>query len=158
MRLISKLFAKVKRVETSDCWLWGGRTTQKGYGHMDNGRKVIIVHRFMYEQLHGITLTSEEHVLHSCDTPHCCNPSHLRVGTNQENILDKLERDRSGKKLNIQKVREIKMLLKQRKTHKEIAVLYGVNQSNITRISTGARWGHVNISEASEAQQAPMAV
>lgn len=36
------------------------------------------------------------HILHSCDNPRCCNPEHLRIGTHQDNMNDKVSRGRSG--------------------------------------------------------------
>lgn len=33
-------------------------------------------------------------VLHSCDTPACVNPDHLRVGTPLDNMQDKMKRNR----------------------------------------------------------------
>lgn len=35
-------------------------------------------------------------VLHSCDTPSCCNPMHLRLGDRSQNGKDIVERNRCG--------------------------------------------------------------
>lgn len=51
-------------------------------------------HRLSYFYHNNILSTEGLFVLHSCDTPACCNPAHLRLGTNQDNIADKLQRGR----------------------------------------------------------------
>lgn len=33
-------------------------------------------------------------VRHSCDNPPCCNPDHLLIGTQQDNVNDMIERGR----------------------------------------------------------------
>jgi ABC-type iron transport system FetAB ATPase subunit len=47
--------------------------------------------------------------------------------------------------LDEEKVREIKLLLKDGKRNKDIAILYGVTDSVISKIKTGLRWGNVEI-------------
>lgn len=51
-------------------------------------------HRVAYEIANG-PIPDDLWVLHSCDNPPCCNPSHLRVGTYKDNVRDRVERDRS---------------------------------------------------------------
>lgn len=45
--------------------------------------------------LSGIEIPPKMCVLHSCDNPHCINPSHLRLGTHKENMQDKVLRGRA---------------------------------------------------------------
>jgi hypothetical protein len=35
------------------------------------------------------------HILHRCDNPKCVNPEHLFLGTNQDNIDDKVKKGRA---------------------------------------------------------------
>lgn len=137
----SRIFSMSER--NGDCLLYKGRLSNKGYvcvrvmGRMDKG------HRVVYSLFRG-PINRGLHVLHSCDVRHCVNPEHLYVGTNSRNIEDKTSRDRSGKKLRIADAREIKRLFSFGMSNKEIASMFGINPSNVSRIRTGERWAHVS--------------
>lgn len=77
------------------CWNWTG-STAKGYGQVKIDGKVLRAHRVAYEMFHGL-LGDEDHVLHSCDNPLCVNPKHIRAGTHQENMDDKVLRRRTSR-------------------------------------------------------------
>jgi len=49
-------------------------------------------HRVAFTFHHG--REPQKYVLHSCDNPGCCNPAHLREGTQLENMRDMNERGR----------------------------------------------------------------
>ncbi len=136
--------ARLRRSE-SGCLDWAGPLSTKGYGMgMKSDGKYVRAHRLSY-QLHVGPIPAGAHVLHRCDNRRCCEPSHLYLGTNEENILDKMERDRSGKKLCKEKVACIKRRLACGETRLSLAADFGVNPSNITRIATGERWAHVQM-------------
>lgn len=128
--------------EDKGCFEWRGHISTKGYGRIRYDRKWMEVHRATW-QYHNGPIPNGLHVLHKCDNRKCCVPSHLYLGTNEQNIKDKMVRDRSGKKLDIAKVKGIKLRLKDGESRAELAEEFGVNVSNITRIATGERWAHV---------------
>lgn len=76
----------------NECWEWKGTRTPQGYGryHLTSGK--VLAHRLAYGFFHGKKPVND--VLHSCDNPGCVNPAHLREGTNQENVNDKMVRGR----------------------------------------------------------------
>lgn len=78
----------------SGCWLWIGRRTPAGYGHVFAEKTVVYVHRVACEVRHGCGSTDGLFALHACDTPCCVNPDHLRPGTTRENWHDTLKRGR----------------------------------------------------------------
>ena len=89
-----------KRVNISEgCWYWNGNMDKDNYGvfaYRDNygvSRKVR-AHRFMYESYNG-PIPKGKLILHSCDNPSCVNPNHLKCGTTQDNVNDKVLKSRA---------------------------------------------------------------
>lgn len=76
--------------------------------------------------------------MHTCDNPSCCNPRHLNLGTNLDNVADMLRKGRApNAKLTIEQVKEIEL---SKDKQREIADRYGISQSMVSRIRSGARW------------------
>lgn len=82
---------------TEGCWLWTGYTHEDGYG-LINAREIGLSER---ERAHRIAwllargpIPEGVGVLHSCDTPPCCNPYDLFLGTQPANIADKVGKGR----------------------------------------------------------------
>lgn len=79
------------------CWTWTGAKTKGGYGHIllrtVEPRREFLTHRLAL-YFAGIALVRSDKALHSCDNPPCCNPRHLRAGTQRENVIDSIVRKR----------------------------------------------------------------
>jgi HNH endonuclease len=70
------------------CWLWTGSTDAYGYGAISFGRsKKLKSHRVAWEIENG-PIPVGQSILHRCDTPPCCNPAHLFVGSQGDNMRD----------------------------------------------------------------------
>lgn len=94
---MERFWNKVAKAGENDCWLWTGAKTKRGYGLFHISKKppkVSQAHRVAYAL--AVAEPGELHVLHSCDNPSCCNPAHLRLGTNQDNVDDRVNRKRSS--------------------------------------------------------------
>lgn len=95
---IERFFAKVERIPECGCWLFVGTLNNKGYGQFsvnENGKwKNVLAHRYSYQMLIGPPSGFE--VMHLCDTPSCCNPNHLRLGTHSENMQDCARKGRAN--------------------------------------------------------------
>lgn len=82
-----------KRVNKTDsCWLWTGkphRADAWGYGRVSACGKTIKAHRFAYILAYG-AIPDSVLVRHSCDNPMCVRPDHLMLGTDQDNVQDKV--------------------------------------------------------------------
>jgi hypothetical protein len=96
-----RLARKLKR--NGECLLWTGATA-RGYGIISLAGRMVKTHRLAYELAHGPIPPGEgPHgtvVMHSCDRPLCCNPAHLSLGTQRDNMLDaaaKGHRHRGGR-------------------------------------------------------------
>ena len=83
---------KVEKTE-SGCWLWQGWKSTTGYGVLRMGYGQVKAHRAFYEHFVG-PIPDGMYILHSCDTPACVNPEHLRPGTQSDNMQDAASRGR----------------------------------------------------------------
>jgi hypothetical protein len=82
-----RLWGRVAVNDKTGCWEWQGNTGLRAAGTicLDGGR--CVVSRLVYEMLVG-PIPDGMLVCHRCDTPLCCNPSHLFLGTQADNIRD----------------------------------------------------------------------
>lgn len=76
------------------CWEWTSTKTNMGYGVFGKYYKNQLAHRWSYEFHYGVNLLKNFVVRHTCDNPLCCNPTHLLIGTQKENIQDAYDRKR----------------------------------------------------------------
>jgi hypothetical protein len=88
----------VIRQRDTGCHVWTGRmvTTQNKKGGKANlyGAISTGTHRLAWELANG-PIPAGLQVLHRCDNPRCCNPDHLFVGTQQDNMADMALKKRS---------------------------------------------------------------
>ena len=81
------------RVDKSgECWLWTGAKFRQGYGMLSIGGQTRYAHRVAYEITVG-PIPAGFVVMHSCDRKLCVRPSHLSLGTPQENARDAAAHD-----------------------------------------------------------------
>lgn len=85
-----------EKVDTSGgkdaCWFWQGTVTG-GYGGLTVNGKATRAHRFSYQLAYGEPAKGLW-VLHRCDQPLCVNPTHLFLGTRQQNTADMVAKRR----------------------------------------------------------------
>jgi endogenous inhibitor of DNA gyrase (YacG/DUF329 family) len=92
---IDKKYLRSRITRANGCWLWPGAVTRYGQINIarDGKTKWILAHRASYEVFVG-PIPKGMVVRHTCDTPACINPKHLRVGTTRENVADAIARGR----------------------------------------------------------------
>lgn len=139
-------------VDTSgDCWIWVGTTVDHGYGQFSYGEKKVSAHRMSY-QLFKEDFDPTFCVCHICDNPSCVRPSHLFLGTQQENIDDMFtkgrESDRKGAahpnaKLTNAGANTILSLYKEGISYHDLANRFGVSYSVVWKLINGKTWNHL---------------
>lgn len=91
-------------------------------------------------------------VLHQCDNPSCYKPSHLFLGTDVDNVRDKLAKGRGNNprgemvntaKLTAEKVITIRGELATGASIRSLAKSYGVSRTAIKYIKTKRNWKHL---------------
>lgn len=147
--IFAKAYLKNRTIEnpSTGCWEWQKSTDKSGYGiikHRFWGSVWLYTHRAMWHACYG-DIKKGRVVMHKCDNPRCCNPAHLMLGTQSDNIQDMLSKDRSkSAKLTVEQVRSIKDLLATNKSRGEIADLFGVSISTIALINSKKIWQHIH--------------
>ena len=78
---------------SKDCVLWPFGKSSTGYGNVYNpsDRKTYSIHRIAYEAAYG-KVPSGKVVMHLCDNKSCFELSHLKLGTQKENVKDAMEK------------------------------------------------------------------
>jgi len=154
----------IKKDKTT-CWNWTAVLSGK-YGMFWFNNTMVLAHRMAYalhnNKLEMMKSSKKYHknnndfecVLHKCDNPKCCNPNHLYLGTNKDNINDKVKRNRTQKmrgslnghsKLTEQDVLNIRLNYIPRKNGGLIAIAkkYKMSITNIHDIITRKIWTHI---------------
>lgn len=153
--LAERFNAKVDFGHTDDCWNWMAFRNPSGYGMIRNGKRMALAHRVGWVLANGEVPLGRQ-VLHHCDNRACVNPAHLYIGTNADNIRDKVERGRSRfphperqgelhpmAKLSSEQVEEIRnRSTGARGEGRRFAREYGVSPSLISLIVNRKLWAH----------------
>lgn len=154
------------------CWSWTASTWEGGYGKFFAQRRRVGAHRFSF----AVSFASFDpnlEVIHRCDNPNCCNPSHLLQGTHKENMRDMFKKERrytprgaehwkykpgirrynrgnghkginnAKAKLRDDDIHAIRQLRTTGISQQKIADQFGVSQFAISCILLGKTWSHV---------------
>jgi Zinc-binding loop region of homing endonuclease len=73
------------------CWIWTGGSWVGEYGRMNVRGKQFLAHRLSL-MLEGLHVPKRAVVMHLCHVPSCVAPHHLRVGSQAENMADRIRR------------------------------------------------------------------
>lgn len=150
---IQLFHSRIEKPDGEDgCWIWCAGRNKKGYGIMRWRKKMTLAHRIAYELAFG-EIPDGLLVLHNCpdgDNPSCVNPAHLWLGTNADNVADRVRKGRSkprrgeqhGRaKLTADDVRNIRALYAEGElSQRQIGELYGITQQHIGHIVNHKTW------------------
>lgn len=90
---MERFWSKVDVRGSDECWEWKAARNRHGYGYFRYKSKHAKAHRVSWELTQG-EIPDGINVLHRCDNPPCCNPAHLFLGTQAENMSDKVAKGR----------------------------------------------------------------
>jgi hypothetical protein len=149
---VLRFWSKVDLGGLDECWPYrSGRN--RGYGIFWLNGRSLRANRLAWELTFG-EIPDEQAVLHDCpggDNSACCNPLHLWLGTDAENMQDRDRKgrqasgDRNGRRLHPPKlsadIAQRIRALKGKELQRETAERYQVTQQTVSRIQRGDLWG-----------------
>jgi len=142
------VLCKVEINSKTMCWEHQNAPIYDGYCRVQTGsrklgtRKKKLVHRLSYEHFTG-SIPAGKLVMHRCDNRTCCNPSHLFIGTDQDNATDSKLKGRKRKKLSGGQVREMRLLRQEGYLLRELSKEFGVSQEMVSRICRKKAWTYI---------------
>lgn len=140
--------------KTPTCWEWHGYREPRGYGKIrirkrsGNG-ETFRAHRLAWWLTTGEKLSGKYVLRHLCNNPSCVRPSHLRAGTQKDNVRQCI---RDGRRAYLRGEQNgnsrltSRIICKIRKSSAAGVALgrkYGVSGTSITAIRKRRTWKHV---------------
>lgn len=135
---------------SGNCWEWTGYLGGKdGRGYISVDNKDWLAYRLSYELLVG-HIPDGVFVLHACDNPKCCRPSHLFLGNQSDNMRDAYRKGRrTNKGINNPRAKITPDIVREIRNRYPIeggAVLareFGLDRTQPFRIYNRITWGSV---------------
>lgn len=158
-----RFWAKVERRGEDECWPWQKGLNTSKYGAFSlpvtnpYGSHMFAASRVAYAIANN-GLVAGFMVCHTCDNTLCCNPKHLFLGTQLDNMRDMAKKGRNGQpngerspmsKLTAEQVVEIRRIyIRQDRRHDgfgqaALGRKYGVSQNAIGCVVNRKVWTHV---------------
>lgn len=144
-----------EKVPFSGCWIWMWCCNANGYGELTIDKKRTLAHRLSFSIFNGPI--GGKCVLHRCDVPSCVNPGHLFLGTQLENIADKMKKGRNrigfirGEDSHFAKLSEESattiLRSKGMLSATSLSSMYGVGIQSIYAIWERRNWKHLRLTE-----------
>jgi hypothetical protein len=146
-----RFWPKIRKGKPDECWPWmASKLIAGGYGQFALRGAPVRAHRLAFALTKG-EIPKDKYVCHACDNPACCNPSHLFLGTNSENIKDCIKKGRFitvkrianlRRKLAAEQVHKIREL-SEHKTQRELGKMFNVGHATIGCILRNITWTHL---------------
>lgn len=145
--LEERIWRFIDKRSANECWPWIGKSLNQGYGTIGKGPGFrgnhVLAHRAIWEMTFGPIPSRADHhgtvVRHLCNNRLCCNPSHLCLGTQGDNVSDMWESDgpKGNARLSLLQIAEIRS---DKRSSRKLAPLYGVSDAHIRAIRRDRCW------------------
>jgi DNA-binding CsgD family transcriptional regulator len=135
------------------CWVWTGTIDEDGYGRWwirGKDKPYFKAHRVSFSLENG-PIPEGLFTCHRCDNRPCVRPSHLFEGDALANALDMRKKGRAVNnagerhglaRLSDDEIQQIRYLVGQGRTQREIADAYGIDRSYVSHIKNGRYRNH----------------
>lgn len=138
--IATRFWSKVDKRGENECWNWKGCVGPKQYGSFAIKNSQITAHRMVFILQSG-ELPTYIQVCHTCDNRLCVNPNHLFLGTNDDNVKDRVAKGRNAKyqpkRLSPEVAAHIRRLHKSGYKQSDICKIFYVRYSVVNDICTG---------------------
>ena len=148
---VARFWSMVDIRSADECWPWMFARFESGYGSFSfsvNGKKFSARSNRVAFVIANGPLSDDEHARHSCDFPPCCNPNHLLAGSGDDNVADRVKRNRSanGARINTVKLtpKQVLAIRDDDRPQRVIAREYGVCKSTIGYAKRGESWRNLS--------------
>lgn len=142
-----RILSSIKKSKAG-CWVWQKTIHAGGYGIVSLRGKHEMAHRAAWKVLVG-EIPEGMQLNHTCHNRACINPDHLYLGTQIDNMRDMQDAGRENKALGERggmtvltevAVREIRKLIGEGWTNKDIARVFGVAPTTVSSIKRKRTW------------------
>lgn len=147
---MERFWSKVKKTES--CWLWTATKNHRGYGRFQYEGRLWLPHRISW-RLHYGDIPNDTCVCHKCDVRLCVNPSHLFLGTHQDNAIDRERKGRGvhlrGEDVFLSKLTDVEIIEIREKystgehSFSSLGRDYNMHYSSIADIVRRHTWKHI---------------
>lgn len=165
---LERFWSKVDRsAGLHGCWWWTAAALKPhGYGQFAFGGRSQMAHRVAWMLSYG-PIPDGMQVCHHCDHPRCVRPDHLFLGTNADNIADRMAKgrdssprgiwnrsvtdpttrvfgERNGEaRLTEAMIHEIRAAVAAGESQRGVARRLGLHRTTVWRMMNGRSWAHV---------------
>lgn len=145
MSIEDRFWSRLNKKSGDGCWEWTGGLSL-GYGALWDAtcQNNVGAHCFSW-RLHFGDVPDGLFVCHECDNRRCVRPDHLFLGTNGDNQIDSIKKNRGGRS-----VLTVSMAIDLCREFycgdyniADLSRKYGVHFSTAASVVTGDSWGHV---------------
>lgn len=138
---VTRFWTLVDKRGDNDCWTWLGDFDKDGYGLFVFAGRRYGAHELALSFTTGEKRIQELDTCHSCNTPLCVNPKHLRFDTRKSNVADMIKsgRARYATTFTDDQVRLIRERRANGARQLDLAEDYGVSAAYISELVRGIK-------------------